>query len=257
MLLLCTAGVARATGELGGQAADADLEALLLEEFDEGDHPADPAERDPFEECNRAVFGFNRGVDYVFFDPITKGYQWLVPKPVRKAVERATTNLDSPVMFINQILQLRMLDSAGTLGRFLINTSFGLAGLFDPAGRSIGISRVEADFGQTMARYGVPDGPYVMLPVFGPSTARDAVGTIIDQAADPLTYFIGPLQWWGLLIGGGQGLVVREASVEELNALEEGSVDFYSALRSAYLQSRDALIQEATGIGEAGVSASR
>ncbi|MGI9590293.1 MAG: MlaA family lipoprotein [Myxococcota bacterium] len=229
----------------GTEPPEDELEALLLEHeplFEEPLHGA-TSDRDPWESCNRKVFGFNRTFDVWVFDPITRGYRLVVPKPGRRAIQRLVLNLDSPVILINQLLQLRLADSAGTLGRFVINSSFGIAGLFDPAGRSMGIARKEADFGQTMARYGMPAGPYVMLPIFGPSTARDAVGTVFDQTVDPLTYLLGPLQWWTLLIGGSEGLILREAALDELRALEEGSVDFYSALRSAYLQSRDAEVQ--------------
>lgn len=228
--------------------ADADLDALLEEDpLFEASLPHDTEARDPWEHCNRRTFALNRGLDRLLFDPVTRGYRLLVPKPGRRAIERVVLNLDSPVIFINQVLQLRPIDSTATLGRFLINSSFGVVGLWDPATTALGIERKEGDFGQTMARYGVPGGPYVVLPVFGPSTARDAVGTVFDQAADPLTYLLGPLQWWALLVGGGEGLVVREAAVDELQALEKGSVDFYSALRSAYLQSRDAEIEEVRG----------
>ena len=222
-------------------------ESLLLESdplFDEPLHGDDSSTRDPWESVNRKVFVFNRGLDYWVFDPITRAYRFAVPKPGRNAIERMVLNLDTPVILANQLLQLRPRASANTLGRFVINSSFGVAGLFDPAGESMGWIRSDADFGQTMARYGVPGGPYLVLPVFGPSTARDAVGTVVDQAADPLTYLLGPLQWWVVLIGGSEGLVLREAALDQLEALEKGSIDFYSALRSAYLQSRDAEVGE-------------
>jgi len=238
------------TGEVAEAAEaedDAALERLLLEEdplFDEP-LPSDSASRDPWESCNRRTFAFNRGLDTFFFDPVTEVYRFAMPRPGRRAVERAVLNFDTPAVLANQLLQLRLTDSAATFGRFLINSSFGVGGLFDPAGDSMGIERSDADFGQTMALYGVPGGPYVILPVFGPATARDAVGTVVDQAVDPLTYLLGPLSWWRLLIGGGEGLVLRDAALDEFQTLEEGSVDFYSALRSAYLQSRDAMVAEA------------
>jgi phospholipid-binding lipoprotein MlaA len=131
--------------------------------------------------------------------------------------------------------------AATTLGRFVVNTTFGLAGIFDFAGDVMHVQRVDADFGQTLHRYGVPRGPYLVVPIFGPSTARDAFGTVVDQALDPLTYIIGPLNLqWQLILGGGQGLATREANADAMDALREASVDFYSALRSAYLQSRRA-----------------
>ena len=105
--------------------------------------------------------------------------------------------------------------------------------------------RREGDFGQTLARYGSPSGPYLMLPFFGPSTVRDVFGDVVDILADPLGYLLGPITWWTIVLGGGEGLTTRDAHFDELKALEAGSIDFYSALRSAYLQNRDAMVREA------------
>ena len=173
-----------------------------------------------------------------------------VPLAIRKAVHRLVLNLDSPVVFANQLLQLRMVAAGTTLGRFVVNTTAGAAGLFDPAAGELGWEREHADFGQTLARYGSPSGPYLVLPLFGPSTVRDAFGNVIDSLADPLTYLIGPFQWWTLALGTTEGFVIREASVDGLNSLEKGSIDFYSALRSAYLQSREAEVRAALGEAE-------
>ena len=205
------------------------------------------SDRDPFEGLNRNVFSFNRGVDRYFFNPITRGYQFAVPPPGRRMIYRVFQNLDSPVILANQMLQFRVVDSAGTLTRFVINSSVGVAGMFDPAADFFEVYRTEADFGQTIGRYGSPSGPYLMLPVFGPSTLRDVFGDVVDIVADPLSYVLGPVKWYTLVLGGGVGLTTREANFQELEALEAGSVDFYSALRSAYLQSRDAMVREAQG----------
>jgi phospholipid-binding lipoprotein MlaA len=226
-------------------------DALRLEEdplFDDEEDLADEASgRDPFEGLNRDVFSFNRGMDRWVFNPITRGYQFAVPAPGRRAVYRFFDNLDSPVILANHMLQFRVVEAAGTVTRFAINSTFGVAGLFDPAADVLEVARSEADFGQTLARYGSPSGPYLMLPIFGPSTVRDVFGDVVDIMVDPVSYLLGPLQWWTLVLGGGEGLIVREAHLAELEALEEGSVDFYSALRSAYLQSRDAAVREARG----------
>ena len=216
-----------------------------------GDEEYDPLAAadacDPFEDLNREVFSFNRQMDRWVFDPITRGYQLAMPEPGRRAVFRAFQNLDSPVILGNQMLQFRVVDSAGTLTRFVINSTFGIGGLFDPAADVLQVPRVEADFGQTLARYGSPSGPYLMLPIFGPSTMRDVFGDVVDIVVDPVSYLLGPLRWWTLVLGGGEGLVVREAHLDELEALEAASIDFYSALRSAYLQNRDAMVREARG----------
>jgi phospholipid-binding lipoprotein MlaA len=226
-------------------------EALSLEGdplFDEDEELLDEStNRDPFEPLNRSVFSFNRGVDRWFFNPVTRGYQRVVPMPGRRAIYRVFQNLDSPVILANQMLQFRVVDSAGTTTRFVINSSIGIAGLFDPAASFFKVYRSEADFGQTLARYGSPSGPYLMLPVFGPSTVRDVFGDVVDIVADPVSYLLGPLQWYTLALGGGEGLSTRDVHLQELEELEAGSIDFYSALRSAYLQSRDAMVREARG----------
>ncbi len=215
--------------------------------FDADDPIEDSAARDPFELVNRGVFAFNRGLDTVLLDPLTRSYQFVVPEPGRRALERVFLNLDTPVIFANQVLQLRPKDAACTLARFAINTTAGAGGLFDPAAHGAGLERTEADFGLTLARWGTPSGPYLILPVFGPSTARDAFGDAVDVMSDPLTYFTGPFRWWTWLIGGSEGIVVLESNAGQLRELEAGSLDFYSALRSAYLQSRDAQVRAVRG----------
>jgi len=201
---------------------------------------------DPFERTNRVILGFNRGVDFVLLDPLTRGYQIVVPGPARNAVRRVFLNLDSPSVFVNQLLQLRFRDAGETVGRFLLNTSIGAGGLFDVAIEA-GWERKPADFGQTLARVGVGAGPYLMLPVLGPNTLRDGFGDIVDRMMQPMTYLIGPAP--SLMIGGGTGFTLRESKVDALRALEESSVDYYAALRSAYMQNRAAQIWGSDGTG--------
>lgn len=208
------------------------------------DEPQDQGglEHDPFESANRKTFAFNQGLDRWVLDPVTYGYQWLVPGPARRSLNRVMQNANSPVIFVNEVLQLRA-DAAGvTLGRFVANTILGIGGLFDVAADEMGIEPDDADFGQTLACYGVPRGPYLILPVFGPTTAREVVGGIVDQTMAPLNYVFGPLSLqWQLIRGSGEGLVLRDANIEALDALRNASVDYYSSLRSAYLQSRRAM----------------
>ena len=133
----------------------------------------------------------------------------------------------------------------------------GLGGVFDPAANWFQVYRREGDFGQTLARYGTPSGPFLMLPVFGPSTVRDVFGDVVDILADPVSYLLGPWRWWTLVLGGSEGLTTREAHLDEMNALEAGSLDFYSALRSAYLQNRDAMAREARESAVAGIKTAK
>jgi len=216
-------------------------------EDDEEDLLDEPGQRDPFEGFNRDIFSFNRGMDRWLFDPITRGYQFVMPAPGRRALYRVFQNMDSPVILANHMLQFRVVDAAGTTTRFVINSSLGVAGLFDPAADWFEVYRREGDFGQTLARYGSPSGPYLMLPFFGPSTVRDVFGDVVDILADPLSYVLGPITWWTIMLGGGEGLTTRDAHFDDLRVLEAGSIDFYSALRSAYLQNRDAMVREAHG----------
>jgi phospholipid-binding lipoprotein MlaA len=215
--------------------------------YDEDGGEFEPAQvSDPLEPMNRAIFGFNEGVDRFVLDPITRGYRFVVPAPGRRGIERFFKNLHAPVIFANLVLQGRGRDAAVTFGRFTANTTLGVVGVFDFADEVIGWERTEADFGQTLAVYGIPSGPYLVVPLFGPSSARDAVGTVADQVMNPLTYFVAPLQLqWSLLFGGSRGLAYREANADALDALRDASVDFYAALRSAYSQARQGVVEEA------------
>ena len=243
------AGLAHASD--GAPAPGTDIEA------EDDDLPDEAVSRDPFEGLNRDVFSLNRSIDHWVFNPITRGYQLVVPTPGRRAIYRAFKNLDSPVILANHMLQFRVVAAATTATRFVINSSLGVGGLFDPAADWFHAYRIEGDFGQTLARYGSPSGPYLMLPLFGPSTVRDVCGDVVDIMADPLSYILGPYQWWTLLLGGGEGLSARDAHIDDLNQLEAGSLDFYAALRSAYLQSRDAMVREARESAAAGIRTAR
>ena len=219
----------------------------LFDEDDDFDLLEDASARDPFEGFNRDIFSFNRTVDRYVFDPVTRGYQHAIPAPGRHAFYRAFQNLDSPMILVNHMAQFRVHEAASTLTRFVINSTIGVVGLFDPAASYFEVDRIEGDFGQTLARYGTPSGPFLMLPVFGPSTVRDVFGDAVDIMMDPISYLLGPWRWWTLVLGGGEGLTTLEAHIDDREELEKGSVDFYSALRSAYLQSRDVMVREARG----------
>jgi phospholipid-binding lipoprotein MlaA len=224
--------------------------------FDEEEAEIAEFGNDPFEGANRKTFAFNEGLDRWLLDPVTHGYQWLVPGPVRRSITRAFDNLNAPVIFANEVLQLRPNAAGQTLGRFVANTTLGLGGILDVAEDQMHIPAHEADFGQTLARYGLPRGPYLVIPLFGPATVRDALGRVVDQGLAPLNYLFGPLNLqWQLIRGSGEGLVLRDANLEALEALRGASVDYYAALRSAYLQSRRAMeLDAAWGSGQADAS---
>jgi phospholipid-binding lipoprotein MlaA len=220
----------------------------LFDDFDEDEDIDSPEQKaDPFENGNRKVFKFNEAVDAVFFRPVLTGYRFIVPNPARKGIRRMFLNFASPKVFVNDLLQLRFRDAGITLGRLVLNTSLGVGGLLD-AGEAAGWPRHESDFGQTLAMYGTPAGPYLVVPLFGPNTVRDGFGDLVDLAFQPLTYFLWPAQiLLQLYIEGGKGLTALDANYDAMNALESSSIDFYAAMRSAYLQNRRAMLAQTRG----------
>jgi phospholipid-binding lipoprotein MlaA len=214
-----------------------DPDPLFDEEFE---LPSEYEVYDPWEPANRWIFRFNQGLDTVFWSPLTTAYQFVIPEPARRALARSAANLNAPSIFANQLFQLRFEDASKTLGRFVLNSTVGMAGLFDAAADGAGWEPTHADFGQTLALLGVGSGPYLVVPIFGPSTVRDGVGNLVDLGLQPLTYVFGIISFEQVFIGGGQGLIRRDRVDRELEALEASSIDFYAALRSAYLQNRQA-----------------
>jgi len=212
----------------------------LFDDYDEA--LEEPEIYDPLEPGNRAVYGFNRQVDRFVFGPVTSTYRKAVPGSARRSIRRVFLNLNAPIYMMNNLLQLRLLDAVETLGAFTMNLTFGIGGLFDTAD-GIRCELKPADFGQTMALFGVGAGPYLVIPVLGPTTTRDGIGWVIDRAFHPLTYVLGiPVQ---LMWGGGHGVAYREEVADGLAALQESSIDSYAVMRSAYAQARDRAISEA------------
>jgi len=201
-----------------------------------------PQVPDPIEPVNRPVFAANMAVDSYFVDPISRAYGAITPDPIKTAVRSIFANLNEPVVMVNKALQLEGKHAAQTLGRFVLNSTLGIGGIFDPAAELGWIER-KADFGQTLGSYGVGPGLYLVIPLIGPSTARDAVGTFVDLFLRIDTWLL-PLQSQ-LFLGGGWGITERESRRDELRALRESSLDFYAAVRSAYLQTRAAAVREA------------
>ena len=194
---------------------------------------------DPIEPLNRQFFRFNDTLDQYVMVPVTNVYQYVIPSPLRVGIRRVFRNLKSPVYIVNNLLQLRFRDAAETFGGFMLNSTAGWVGLFDP-GSEVGWKQHPADFGQTLGIFGVPSGPYLVVPLLGPSTLRDGTGDIVDRAFDPLTYLFGMGEL--LLIGGSNGFVTREENAEALGALRGSSVDYYAAMRSAFTQNRESRI---------------
>ena len=204
---------------------------------------ADPG--DPFEATNRGVLAFNTALDDGVFRPAAEAYRDTIPAPLRTGLRNFLRNLNEPVIFANNVLQLRLMDAGHTLMRFYINSTAGGLGVFDIA-TPAGMERRSGDFGQTLHSWGVPDGPYLMLPLFGPTTVRDAVGDGVDSLASPVglltsaTVSAVASQLFGLGRGAMGGLDLRAENIETLDALRGESLDYYARLRSVVRQRRDA-----------------
>jgi len=234
---------------LGTTAARASVPDPLFDDTEESLYFPDPLER-----TNRVTFAINRGFDRVLIDPIARGYRWVVPERARRSIRYFFRNLNSPSIIANDVLQREWYDACVSTARTGINSTVGVGGLFDPA-TSLGLPHHDADFGQTMALAGMPSGPYMIIPLLGPTNARDGIGALVDFAFRPTTYLFGSVLLGGLptisdqlvysgLQGGGTGFVTRAAAQRELDALRESSVDFYATLRTAYTQARTARIWE-------------
>lgn len=214
---------------------------------------ADPT--DPYEATNRAVLEFNTSLDDSLLRPAAEAYRENVPAPMRTALRNFLRNLNEPVILANNLLQGRMMDAGHTLMRFYLNSTAGGLGLFDIA-TPAGIERRSGDFGQTLHAWGVPDGPFLMLPLFGPTTVRDAVGDGVDALASPVGLVTGATTSAALsqLLGVGRGalggLDLRAENIETLDALRSESLDYYSRLRSVVRQRRDAELGRSTAEGE-------
>ena len=205
--------------------------------------PRDPSMpiNDPNESFNRKVLKLNQ----VLIDPPANVVKAVVPGPVFNRLSDLDANLKEPRIFGNDILQGRFNAASITFARFLFNSTFGLGGLFDVASGG-GLKQQTGDFGQTLFVWGVPDGPFVEQPYFGPSTMRDSVGGTVDLALDPVGWSVGTRLGWGWTVGvAGVGAVVHLGQWKEA---ESASIDFYSFLRSSYYQSRRADLREALGL---------
>ncbi|MEI6984761.1 MAG: VacJ family lipoprotein [Rhodospirillaceae bacterium] len=208
--------------------------------------PADPAARaefeqmnDPMEPANRYIFEVNRFLDFIFFKPWADTYRRIVPDFGRERVHDALRNMGEPVDFANEMLQGRVSDGATSVGRFIVNSVIGLGGLFDVA-TEMGLPSKEGDFGQTLYTWGVTDGPYVVMPIFGPATLRDAFGMGVDMAGDPVSWSLsfGGLSPANYGRAGVGGLDIRSEYIDPMEALEKTSIDFYAQVRSMVRQRR-------------------
>ena len=202
--------------------------------------PGNPDPRDPWERFNRSSYAFNDRLDRAIAKPVAKGYRKVTPRVVRTGVSNFFSNLGSLTTIANDVLQGKLRQAGRDSGRFLLNSTLGLGGLFDPASAA-GIERGNEDFGQTLGKWGVKSGPYLMLPILGPTTVRDGLGRIPDQFTDPVMYLEDDSTRY---IINGIAFVDLRAGLLDLDAQIERSYDKYAFVRNAWLQRREFLVKD-------------
>ncbi len=193
---------------------------------------------DPVESANRAVFDGNMFIDRHVLKPVANGYRETLPGGMQRGISNMLSNLREPSIAVNDLLQGNPARSLATLWRFGVNSTVGALGIFDVAA-DYGFERHEADFGQTLGVWGLGTGPYLTLPLLGPSNLRDAAGTVVNMALNPLP--LGPA---APAVSVGQAMDQRIQAGDQLAEMERTSVDYYASLRSAYLQRRQALVAD-------------
>ena len=215
--------------------------ALLLAGCATQHPPAAPEDRspaDPWEPLNRRIHAFNNNVDRISFKPLARGYEALFPDPMRRGINNFSRNLLGPLFIINNFLQGKVQRGFSETGRFLANSTWGILGFVD-VGKDLGLQTYREDFGQTLATWGVPDGPFVVVPILGPRTLRDATMIPLNFAADPTFWIQDDVTRWSLYLV--RAVDVR-AQLFAAEALMEDSYDRYLTVRESCLQNRRFLI---------------
>lgn len=198
---------------------------------------------DPWEGFNRAMFATHEAVDQAVLEPVTRGYRAVTPEPVRNSVRAFLRNLRSPVIFANDLMQGEFGRAGRTAVRFSLNTTVGFLGLFDPA-TGLGIEGHSEDFGQTLAVWGVESGPYLFIPLMGPSTVRDGGGAIVDAAINPLNYAdFDNVESFNAARLALTALSARESVLDTVEDIRRDSMDPYVSIRTSYLLLRRSAIQ--------------
>jgi phospholipid-binding lipoprotein MlaA len=219
-------------------------------------------ESDPWEGFNSVMFEFNRKLDKYVIKPVATYYEKIMPDALEKGIDNFSHNARFGPRLINNLLQLKARGTAIELGRFLVNSTLGLAGFFDPAKHWFGWETPDEDTGQTLGAYGVPPGPYLVLPFLPPLTVRDFFGLILDFGADPVNYLVFPTfevdDWPSAIAHKNRDTTTiaqfgtrieeiinyRSLNLEKFQGVEEATVDLYAAVRNAYLQKRAKAIRE-------------
>jgi phospholipid-binding lipoprotein MlaA len=196
---------------------------------------------DPFEPVNRGIFQFNETLDAWIMEPVATGWDFVLPTRVQLCIANFFTNLTLPVRFANDVLQLKLVKAFDDTGRFVVNTLVGVGGLFDPASRA-GIPVHDEDFGQTLGRWGMPPGPYLVLPLLGPSNPRDGVGLAVDSMGAIQTFFVS----FPILASAAAVNAINDRSLtlEQVRGERESALDFYAAVRTGWSQFRESRVHD-------------
>lgn len=228
-------------------AGDSDFEEGIFQDNEDNltDQDNHAMVADPLEGVNRAVFVFNDKLYMYLLKPLAKGYSWVVPTVARKSVKNFFYNLVFPIRFVNDLLQGKGEEASNEFCAFFINTTLGFGGLNDFAQKYVGIRLQDEDFGQTLGVYGIGNGFYLVLPVLGPSSLRDAVGRAGNWFIDPINYLQPDLLSWGAW--GLEKVNWTSFHIQDYDAFKEASIDPYTAMRNAYIQNRNALVNDVAG----------
>ena len=196
--------------------------------------------RDPWERMNRATYRFNDKFDRAIAQPVARGYRKATPHFVQTGVSNFFDNLEYPIVMVNDLLQGQFKPFLSDTGRLLLNTTVGIGGLMDPA-TAMGLDKNDRDFGQTLGKWGVQSGPYLMLPIFGPSTVRDAPAKVVDHYSTPRAYLLNTYADLGVSVVGA---VDKRAGLLDTDAVIDSAYDPYAFLRNAWLQRREYQVRD-------------
>jgi phospholipid-binding lipoprotein MlaA len=233
---------ASARADEADEAAAEEYDELYFDEDAEEDDAGDP-----WEPMNRGIFWVNDGLDRYAIEPVSKAWDYVLPDFAQRALRNAFGNLRFPILFFNHLFQWKPEEAGKDVARFVLNSSVGIGGLLDPAS-TIGLKVSNEDFGQTLGYWGVPPGPYLMLPFFGPSNVRDGCGLIVDSGFRAIGFFI-PF-WASIAMQAVDTLNRRSLIREQIEAERLAALDWYTAVRSAYTQYRENQVQDKRGSAE-------
>jgi phospholipid-binding lipoprotein MlaA len=227
------------------------LSACTAPHNDKGDYAS--VDYDPIEPVNRGIFQFNRAIDVVLLRPIAKGYDAVMPERGKVMVSNFVYNIKEPVTFVNSVLQTDANNSFTTLWRFMLNSTIGIGGLFDVASE-VGLKNRETSMGDTFAIYGADAGPYIVIPIIGPSNVRDGLGRLGDYFTDPVSYTNDPVFY---SVVGVKTLDARYRNLKVVDDIYARSLDPYATFRSGYTQRRIAEIKSAIKARQKSIDAAK